>query len=78
MLLTRFFGGVFGSAPLCNTGGVMADIWSAKHRGAALLVYGVAVLSGPLIAPVVGGAFVVNLPQTGWRWTEYVCILYSF
>ena len=73
LLITRFFAGVFGCAPLSNVGGVLADIWPASQRGAALLVWGLAVIVGPLIAPIVGGALVVNLSQTGWRWTEYVC-----
>ncbi|KAF4632822.1 hypothetical protein G7Y89_g5303 [Cudoniella acicularis] len=72
LLLTRFFAGVFASAPLSNVGGVLADIWPPQHRGAALLVYGVAVIVGPLIAPIVGGALVLNLQRTGWRWTEYI------
>jgi MFS family permease len=72
LLITRFFGGVFGSAPLCNVAAAMADIWHPTQRGAALLLYGLAVLVGPLVAPIVGGALVVNLTHTGWRWTEYV------
>ena len=73
LFITRFFGGLFGCAPLSNVGGVLADIWPASQRGAALLIWGLAVIVGPLIAPIVGGALVVNLSQTGWRWTEYVC-----
>ena len=74
LLITRFFAGVFASAPLSNVGGVLADIWPAEQRGAALLTYGIAVITGPLIAPIVGGALVLNLEETGWRWTEYVCV----
>ncbi|KAH0282523.1 hypothetical protein KCU62_g9667, partial [Aureobasidium sp. EXF-3399] len=36
-------------------------------RGAALLVWGLAVIVGPLVAPIVGEALVVNLDHTGWR-----------
>jgi MFS family permease len=71
VLTTRFFAGVFGSAPLSNVGGILADIWKPQHRGGALLGYGGTVLGGPLIAPIVGGALVINLPTLGWRWTEY-------
>jgi MFS family permease len=72
LLITRFFGGVFAGAPLCNVGGVMADIWPPAQRGAAMLMWGIAVIVGPLIAPIVGGALVVSMPTVGWRWTEYV------
>ncbi|KAF2108573.1 major facilitator superfamily domain-containing protein, partial [Lophiotrema nucula] len=72
LLITRFFGGVFGSAPICNGGGVLADIWPAHQRGAAMMVWGLGVIVGPLSAPTVGAALVVNLDKTGWRWTEYL------
>ncbi len=72
LMISRFFGGVFGGAPLSNVGGVLADIWPATQRGAALIIWGLAVMTGPLIAPVIGGALVISLPTTGWRWTGYV------
>lgn len=72
LLISRFLGGVFGGAPLSNVGGVLADIWPPTQRGAALLLWGMAVIVGPLLAPVVGGALVVRLPYTGWRWTGYL------
>lgn len=72
ILISRFFGGVFGSAPLSNVGGVLVDIWPPAQRGAALLVWGIAVVVGPLVAPIIGGALALNLERTGWRWGEYV------
>lgn len=72
LLITRFFAGVFGGASLSNVGGVLADMWPATQRGAALLIWGISVIVGPLIAPIVGGALVINMPTVGWRWTEYV------
>lgn len=74
LLITRFFGGVFGGAPLSNVGGVLADIWPATQRGPALLMWGLSVIVGPLLAPIVGGALVVSEDNTGWRWTEYVSL----
>lgn len=74
IFISRFFGGVFGGAPLSNVGGVMVDIWSPTQRGTTLILWGITVVVGPLVAPIVGGALVVNLPQTGWRWTGYVRI----
>jgi MFS family permease len=77
VIITRFFAGVFGGAPLSNVGGVLADIWSPTQRGPALLLWGLSFIIGPLTAPIVGGALVIGMPRVGWRWTEYVtgCIL---
>jgi len=68
--ITRFFAGVFGSAPVTNTGGVLGDIWSPKERGAAIVGYAMAVVGGPTLGPIVGGAIVDSYLR--WRWTEYV------
>lgn len=70
IMLTRFFCGFFGSAPVTNTGGVLSDIWTAEQRGAAIVGYAMAVVGGPVLGPIVGGAVVQS--YLGWRWTEYV------
>ncbi|KAI9848414.1 MAG: hypothetical protein M1837_000209 [Sclerophora amabilis] len=70
VMITRFFAGVFSSAPITNTGGVLGDIWSPKQRGAAIVGYALAVVGGPVLGPIVGGAIVQS--HLGWRWTEYV------
>lgn len=70
LLITRFFTGFFGSAPVSNTGGVLADIWSPTERGYAIMAYSLAVVVGPTIAPVVGGALIQE--GVDWRWTQYV------
>ena len=33
VMITRFFAGFFGSAPVTNTGGVLEDIFSTEQRG---------------------------------------------
>ena len=70
VLLTRFFTGFFGSAPVTNTGGVLFDIWSPEQRGMAMVGYAIAVVGGPTIAPVIGGA--ITSSHLRWRWTEYL------
>lgn len=70
VMLTRFFTGLFSSAPITNTGGVLSDIWSAEQRGAAIVGYAMAVVGGPVLGPIVGGA--VAQSYLRWRWTEYV------
>ncbi|KAI9776619.1 MAG: hypothetical protein M1835_005468 [Candelina submexicana] len=69
VMLTRFFAGFFGSAPVTNTGGVLSDIWSPTQRGTAIVGYAFAVVGGPTLGPIAGGAIVQS--YLGWRWTEY-------
>lgn len=73
LMITRFFTGFFGSGPVTNTGGVLSDIWPAQHRGTAMVGYAMAVVGGPCLGPIVGGA--ISQSYLGWRWTEYVCLL---
>lgn len=70
IMITRFFAGFFGSAPITNTGGVLGDIWSPQQRGPAIVVYAFAVTAGPTLGPVVGGAIVDS--YLGWRWLQYI------
>lgn len=67
ILITRFFTGFFGAAPVTNTGGVLGDIFTPQQRGVAIVGYAMAVVGGPTLGPIVGGAMV----QSGlsWRWT---------
>jgi len=37
IIITRFFVGFFGSAPVTNTGKVLGDIWSPTQRGTAIV-----------------------------------------
>ncbi|KAK2678527.1 Major facilitator superfamily [Fusarium oxysporum f. sp. vasinfectum] len=70
VLITRFFSGLFGSAPVTITGGVMADIWAPHQLGNAIVAYGVTIVGGPTLGPIIGGALCSN--RLGWRWTEYL------
>jgi len=70
ILITRFFAGFFGSAPVTNTGGVLGDIWSPSQRGTAIVGYAFAVVGGPTLGPIAGGAIVSSYLR--WRWTEYI------
>ncbi|KAI6834910.1 MFS general substrate transporter [Hortaea werneckii] len=70
ILICRFFQGLFGSAPVTNTGGVLGDIWSAEQRGAAIVGYAMAVVGGPTLGPIVGGAICMSYLR--WRWTQYI------
>ncbi|KAH7076216.1 major facilitator superfamily domain-containing protein [Paraphoma chrysanthemicola] len=70
LMLTRFFGAFFASAPVTNTGGVLGDLYSPAWRGIAMAGYAMAVVGGPCLGPIVSAAFVAS-PGLGWRWTEY-------
>jgi MFS family permease len=52
ILITRFFTGFFGAAPVTNTGGVLGDIWAPSQRGNALVAYAFAVVAGPTLGCV--------------------------
>ncbi|KAI9705368.1 MAG: hypothetical protein M1820_005198 [Bogoriella megaspora] len=75
--ITRFFGGIFGSAPVSNVGAALGDIWAPKVRGTAVTFYAVAVVGGPTIGPVIGSALTAD-PSLGWRWTEYIEGIWTF
>lgn len=49
ILITRFFGGIFGSAPVSNVSASLGDIWAPKTRGTAVTFYAMAVVGGPTL-----------------------------
>jgi MFS transporter, DHA1 family, multidrug resistance protein len=55
LLIMRFFGGVFGSAPLATGGGLLADMWDVSGRTIPSAVFLTSVLIGPSIATIAGG-----------------------
>ncbi|KAL8737754.1 MAG: hypothetical protein Q9181_001382 [Wetmoreana brouardii] len=67
LLIMRFLAGTFGSSPLTNAGGVVADIWPARQRGLALVAFSSAPLFGPVLGPIIGG-FLGE--KYGWRWVQ--------
>ncbi|POS78918.1 major facilitator superfamily transporter [Diaporthe helianthi] len=65
LLILRFFAGAFGSSPLANSGGVIADMFPAAERGLAMALFAAAPFLGPVLGPIIGGF----LGQAaGWRW----------
>lgn len=70
VLICRFFIGVFRSAPITTSAGVLSDVCSPEVRGTAVAVYAVAVNVGPFLGPVIGSAIIES--SLGWRWTQYV------
>jgi MFS family permease len=73
LIVFRFIAGTFGSSPLTNAGGVIADMFPASQRGLGMTVFAAAPFLGPTIGPIVGG-FVAE--TVGWRWLEAVMALF--
>jgi DHA1 family multidrug resistance protein-like MFS transporter len=76
VLICRFFGGFFGACPLTVVGAVFADMFNNAQRGIAITVFSIAVFSGPLLAPFIGGF--ITASYLGWRWTEYITAIMGF
>ncbi|EHK98277.1 putative Uncharacterized transporter C36.03c [Glarea lozoyensis 74030] len=73
IMLCRFFGGVFASAPLAIVGGALADFFTAVDRGVAVCVFAGATFIGPIAGPIMGG-FIVD-SYLGWRWTAWITLI---
>ncbi|QIW99200.1 hypothetical protein AMS68_004718 [Peltaster fructicola] len=74
LIILRFFAGAFGSSPLTNSGGVIADMFASKQRGLAMAIFAAAPFLGPVIGPIVGG-FVGE--TVGWRWVQGVMAIFT-
>lgn len=68
----RFLTGAFGSSPLTNAGGVIADIFSTEERGLAIGLFSVEPFMGPVMGPIVGGFLAES---AGWRWVLWLVTL---
>ncbi|KAM4065908.1 major facilitator superfamily protein [Hirsutella rhossiliensis] len=65
LMILRFLAGAFGSSPLTNAGGTIADMFPASQRGLALAIFAAAPFLGPVLGPVIGGFLGIT---AGWRW----------
>ncbi|KAL6898490.1 major facilitator superfamily domain-containing protein [Trichoderma evansii] len=73
LLVFRFLTGMFGASPLTNSGGVIADMFPATHRGLAMIFFCNAPFMGPVLGPIIGGFISMNV---GWRWVQGVCSIF--
>jgi MFS family permease len=53
LIILRFFAGAFGSSPLTNAGGVIADLFQAKQRGIAFSIFAMAPFLGPALGKTI-------------------------
>lgn len=73
ILICRFFSGLFGACPLAVVAAVFSDMFDNKSRGIAITIFSMAVFTGPMFAPFIGGFMVDS--HLGWRWTEYLATI---
>jgi multidrug resistance protein len=74
LIVARLIAGTFGSSPLANAGGSLADIWLPDQRGKAMSLFAAAPFLGPVLGPVVGG-FLTE--YVSWRWTFWLSFIYA-
>ncbi|CAO2650417.1 Nn.00g017090.m01.CDS01 [Neocucurbitaria sp. VM-36] len=74
LLLLRFFAAAFGSSPLTNAGGVIADLFSANERGLAMSIFSAAPFMGPVLGPIIGGFLGMT---EGWRWVNGLMAIWA-
>lgn len=74
LVILRFFAGAFGSSPLTNAGGVIADMFSANERGLAAAIFAAAPFLGPSLGPICAG-FLGE--AAGWRWVEGMMTIFT-
>lgn len=65
----RLMQGLFGAALVPLSQGILLDIYSLKERGSAMALFGVSVMVGPVLGPVMGGWLTDHL---SWRWVFYI------
>ncbi|GAB1212152.1 hypothetical protein ATERTT37_001282 [Aspergillus terreus] len=74
LLILRFLAGAFGSSPLTNSGGVIADTFPASQRSLAMCAFASTPFLGPTLGPIVGGFAGVAI---GWRWVAGIVTIFS-
>lgn len=65
----RLMQGLFGAALVPLSQGILLDIYTVEERGSAMALFGVSVMVGPVLGPVIGGWLTDNL---SWRWVFYI------
>jgi len=69
MVLFRLLQGMFGAALVPLSQAFMLDIYPPEQRGAAMAIWGMGVMVGPILGPTLGGYLT---DYYSWRWVFYV------
>jgi DHA2 family multidrug resistance protein len=65
----RLLQGLFGAALVPIGQSILLDIYTPEERGSAMALFGVSVMVGPVLGPVIGGYLT---DQFSWRWVFYI------
>jgi DHA2 family multidrug resistance protein len=69
IVLFRVLQGMFGAALVPLSQAVLLDIYPKERQGSAMALFGIAVMVGPVLGPVLGGWLTENYT---WRWVFYI------
>ncbi|KAF9447352.1 MFS polyamine transporter [Macrolepiota fuliginosa MF-IS2] len=73
LIIARQIAGIAASAPICNMGGSIADVWAVEERGIPMAVFSAMLFVGPCLGPVVGSWIG---ERAGWRWIYWVLFIF--
>src|SRR5260221_4390230 len=71
IILFRVLQGLAGGGLQPSSQGVLLDSFPPEKQGAAMTMFGVAALVGPIVGPTLGGYLTDNY---NWRWIFYINI----
>ncbi|KAI5481017.1 MFS polyamine transporter [Pseudohyphozyma bogoriensis] len=69
LVVARLIAGIFASAPMCNVGGSISDVWAIEDRGIPMALFSGTIFLGPCLGPILGGWIG---EKAGWRWIYWV------
>jgi DHA2 family multidrug resistance protein len=69
IVLFRVLQGTFGAALVPLSQSVLLNIYPRERQGSAMAMWGVAVMAGPILGPVIGGWLTANY---SWRYVFYI------
>ncbi|TDZ67217.1 MFS transporter OpS2 [Colletotrichum trifolii] len=74
LIVMRLLGGGASASVQAVGAGTIADIWEPRERGRAMSIFYLGPLTGPLLAPIIGGAL---SQRFGWQSTMWALSIYG-